>query len=298
MLVDDVAVFERTLSYDEIVSLFSAAAIPAPEAPVNLNVTYSGDREVMIGWDSVPNVMSYIIKRGTLSGTYTPIATNIFSDTGFDDRTVANGTLYHYVVSAVNSGGESSNSAEVSTMPGPPPASFTIDNAYRTTNQVVTFTDTTTNGGYNTDYARLWDFGDGTTGTDRVATHTYLSPYTGPVTLGVTNINGLGASVSHNVYITNSPAGPSTVYPSSVSILRVQVQTNDLKLIGTNWPFGANASYYVRWTNNVGLSKATWVTNGNVVGDQRFNGRDGLFTNVILGGATNGSRGFYFIHAP
>ena len=294
--IDDVAVFERTLSIMDITNLFNSMVLAPPGAPTILNLA-PGDGQVTVNWTNNLDTDSVIIKRGTHSGSYTSIATNDSITTTFVDTGVTNGTLYYYVVSAVNLAGQSANSAEVSVMPGPPPVSFTIDNPYRTTNQVVTFTDTTTNGGYNTDYARLWNFGDGTTDTNRVATHMYLNPYSGPVSLAVTNIYGLGASVLHNVSVTNSPA-VSVVYPSRVSILRVQVQTNDLKLYGTNWPFGANASYYVRWTNNVGLSKATWVTNGSVVGDQRFNGRDGLFTNVILGGATNGSKGFYFIHAP
>ena len=141
----------------------------------------------------------------------------------------------------------------------------------------------------------VWHYGDGTTDVNvNPGSHIYAGAGSYDAWLeAYTAYGDSRTSVVKTVHV-----GSSTVYPSSVSILKVQVQTNDLKLIGTNYPLNANANFYVRWTNNVGLSKATWVTNGSVVGDTQFNARDGLFTNVIIGGATNGSKGFYFIHAP
>src|SRR5262249_59104453 len=57
-------------------------------------------------------------KRATVSGgPYAPVgtsATNSFTNTG-----LTNGTTYYYVVSAVNGGGESADSAQASATPQP-----------------------------------------------------------------------------------------------------------------------------------------------------------------------------------
>lgn len=46
-----------------------------------------------------------------------------------------------------------------------------------------------------------WDFGDGTTGTDSVATHTYTKPGTFTASLKVTNTDGVSATRTHDVMV-------------------------------------------------------------------------------------------------
>jgi fibronectin type 3 domain-containing protein len=62
------------------------------------------------------------VKRSTVSGgPYTTVGSP--TTLAFTNSGLANGRTYYYVVSAVNSGGESGNSAEVSATPqAPPPA--------------------------------------------------------------------------------------------------------------------------------------------------------------------------------
>ena len=97
--------------------------VTVPLAPTGLAAT-AGNAQVSLTWNVSSGATSYYVKRSTTSGgPYTqvgaPTATN-YTDTG-----LTNGTPYFYVVSAVNSAGESANSSEVSATPNAPPAAPT-----------------------------------------------------------------------------------------------------------------------------------------------------------------------------
>lgn len=82
-----------------------------PETPTGL--TASSGNPITLGWNPTLAAISYNVKRATVSGgPYTNIA-NV-PITAFADSNVVSGTTYYYVVSAVSSLGESSNSVEVS----------------------------------------------------------------------------------------------------------------------------------------------------------------------------------------
>jgi hypothetical protein len=85
--------------------------------PTNLTAT-ADDSQVTLSWNAVEGAASYNVKRSTTAGgPYATIATNI-PDTSYLDTTVANGTTYYYVVTAVDSSGnESANSNEASATP-------------------------------------------------------------------------------------------------------------------------------------------------------------------------------------
>jgi hypothetical protein len=71
---------------------------------------------VGLTWSSSSGATSYNLKRAHSSGgPYTIIAHP--TSTTYNDTGVTNGTTYYYVVSAVNPGGESTNSAEVGATP-------------------------------------------------------------------------------------------------------------------------------------------------------------------------------------
>src|SRR5271156_5907825 len=94
-------------------------APPAPATPTGL-AAIAGNAQVSLTWNASSAATSYHVKRSTSSGAETQIsapASNSFTDTG-----VTNGTKYFYVVSAVDSGGESANSSEVNTTPTAPAA--------------------------------------------------------------------------------------------------------------------------------------------------------------------------------
>ena len=88
----------------------------APGVPTGLLATASSG-QVSLSWNASFGAASYNVKRSTVSGgPYATISTGSAS-TFFVDNLVSNGTPYFYVVSAVNSVGESGNSFEVRALP-------------------------------------------------------------------------------------------------------------------------------------------------------------------------------------
>jgi len=94
---------------------------PAPTTPTGLHAA-AGVLGVSLGWNTTPEATSYHVKRSSNSGgPYTNVV--LAPVNAGTDITVSNSTTYYYVVSAVNSSGESTNSTEVSiTTPAAPPA--------------------------------------------------------------------------------------------------------------------------------------------------------------------------------
>jgi fibronectin type 3 domain-containing protein len=99
-----------------------APAAPPP-TPSNLQATV-GNAQVSLSWSASADANSYNVKRSTTSGgPYTKVSSP--ASTSYTDSGLTNGTKYFYVVSAVNSAGESANSTAVNatpTAPAAPPA--------------------------------------------------------------------------------------------------------------------------------------------------------------------------------
>ncbi len=93
--------------------------VPRPHVPSGLAATATYG-QVNLTWNSSLNATSYRIKRSpSTGGPYSVLG--VVATTTFSDTDVMNGMTYYYVVSALNSGGESANSAEASaTAPWPP----------------------------------------------------------------------------------------------------------------------------------------------------------------------------------
>jgi hypothetical protein len=90
-----------------------ALGLPAP--PTGLTAV-AGDAQVALSWTASTGAASYHVKRSTSStGPFTQVAAptgTTYTDTGLND-----GTVYYYVVTAVNMAGESGNSNLVSATP-------------------------------------------------------------------------------------------------------------------------------------------------------------------------------------
>jgi hypothetical protein len=86
-----------------------------PAAPTGLMAT-AGDSIVVLNWSGSAMATNYYIESSLTSGSgYTTIETN--ASLTFTNSGLNNGTLYYFVVTAVNAFGESTNSAEVSALP-------------------------------------------------------------------------------------------------------------------------------------------------------------------------------------
>jgi hypothetical protein len=93
----------------------SVTAPSVPPVPTGLMAT-AGDQQVSLTWNASSGATGYHLKRGAASGgPYSQVAApNGTSDT---DTGLSDGTTYYYVVSAVNSVGESANSGQVAATP-------------------------------------------------------------------------------------------------------------------------------------------------------------------------------------
>jgi hypothetical protein len=91
-----------------------------PGAPGSLTAT-AMESQVALSWAASSGAISYNVKRATVSGGPYSTVTNV-TTTNYIDIGLASGTTYYYVVSALNTAGESANSAQTSaTTPALPP---------------------------------------------------------------------------------------------------------------------------------------------------------------------------------
>jgi len=89
-------------------------ALP-PDAPTDLSAV-PGDAQVALSWKASSGATTYYVRSSLTSGSgYTTIATN--ASLNFTHTGLSNGTLYYYVVRAVNAAGESGDSTEASARP-------------------------------------------------------------------------------------------------------------------------------------------------------------------------------------
>ena len=83
-----------------------------PAAPNGLAASAITNNRIDLGWFASGGATSYYVKRSTVSGgPYTTVASP--AGTSYADTGLVNGTMYYYVISALNSVGESTNSIQV-----------------------------------------------------------------------------------------------------------------------------------------------------------------------------------------
>ena len=123
ILRDDYAFVHYPCSnYFAAVALRRTSPPPPPAAPQNVSVTVGHEKNT-INWDPVASASSYNVYWASEPGVSAATGNKVAGITApFDHSGLTNGTIYYYVVTAVNYYGESGTSAEVSGTPAPPPA--------------------------------------------------------------------------------------------------------------------------------------------------------------------------------
>ncbi len=107
-----------------IVRLRPGAPVPPPApaiptVPSGLAAT-SGDARVSLTWTAVTGASTYNVKRSAASGGPFENVNTGLTAASFTDTGLTNGSTYFYVVSAVNTAGESGNSTSVEAKPTAP----------------------------------------------------------------------------------------------------------------------------------------------------------------------------------
>ena len=111
---DNPTVIEMT-GNKSVTATFTGAPQPKPPAPTNLTAT-AGTQQVSLGWIASSGATSYNVKFAIASGgPYQAVAT--VTSPGYTHLGLASGITHYYVVTAVNSGGESDNSNQASATP-------------------------------------------------------------------------------------------------------------------------------------------------------------------------------------
>ncbi|HEV2695785.1 MAG TPA: glycosyl hydrolase family 28 protein [Verrucomicrobiae bacterium] len=91
--------------------------VPTPPAPTNL-VAAAANLLINLKWNAVGGAASYNVKRGTANSGPYPTVFSVTA-TNYADAAVSNAVNYFYVVTALSTGGESTNSAQVGGIPLP-----------------------------------------------------------------------------------------------------------------------------------------------------------------------------------
>ena len=107
-----------SLNYWDMVMMPTGLPASAPEAPIALAAT-GGNLQISLSWTASPSAASYNVYRSASSGgPYTLVATGVIPSS-YTDVGLSGSTTYYYVVTGVNSVGESVYSNEASAAPNP-----------------------------------------------------------------------------------------------------------------------------------------------------------------------------------
>lgn len=263
----------------------------APVAPAGLTAVGGADR-VTISWNSVSNATSYNIYYSTSTGVTTSTGTKISATASPYVHTGLNaGTTYYYVVTAVNSAGESSASAQVSAstsvtppLPSVPAAPANVQATGGTKQVAVSWSPVAGADSYNIYYATASGVtkATGTKIADATspAVHTGLSDGTTYYYV-VTAVNQAGEGpASVQVAAKTITPAPVPVVPSVPTGVTASGGANQVTI---SWPAVAGATSY-----NIYRSTASGVSTAN---GTKLAGVTSPYTNTGLAAGTT----YYFV---
>ena len=222
-----------------------------PSAPSNLTAT-AGNAQVALSWTASAGATSYTVKRATTTGgPYSNVATGL-GTTSYTNTSLINGQPYFYVVTAVNSTGESGNSNEASATPAPPPPPNAPSNLTATAgNAQVALSWSAVSGATSYNVKRADDAGGPyTTVATAIATASYTN--TGlingqPYFYVVSAVGGGGESDDSNEASATPTLPPAPLAPTGLSATPGNTQ------IALSWsPASGATSYAVKSSTTVG----------------------------------------------
>jgi fibronectin type 3 domain-containing protein len=255
---------------------------PTPATPAGLAAA-AGDARVSLTWIASAGATSYQVKRSTTSGAETQIAAP--TSNSYTDAALSNGTKYFYVVSAVISGGDSSNSAEASATPtaplGPPatPTGLTatggsghVSLSWNASTGAASYDvkrSTSNSGPYSTTVASP----SATNYTDTAVTNGTIYYYV------VSAVNTAGQS-ANSAQASATPATPTTPATPATPTANVTITINPAQtkpispwIYGINFDSGVTGAppqlTFDRWGGNR-LTAYNWETNASNGGNDYF----------------------------
>ncbi|HEV2437775.1 MAG TPA: glycosyl hydrolase family 28 protein [Verrucomicrobiae bacterium] len=267
------------------VNLVVTSTNNSPSAPTGLTAT-AGNAQVTLTWNASSGAISYNVKRATVSGTES-VTNATVTTTNYIDMQVTNGAAYYYVVSAVNAGGESANSSEVSATPQPPPPSAPTGLTATAGNAQVTLTWNASSGAISYNVKRATVSGNESVTNATVTTTNYSDMQ---VTNGVTyyyvvSAVNAGGESANTLEVSATPQPPSPPVFGGISI-----NSNGLVLSGTGGT--TNGTYYVLVSTNLALPPNQWTPVTTNVFDA---GGNFIFTNAIN---ADSPQAFYRLQVP
>jgi len=253
--------------------IFDGGALPstasAPEVPTALTAA-GGTGQVTLSWTSVSNAISYNVYYAATSGVTTTSGTKITSVSApYVQTGLTAGTTYFYIVTAVNSSGESAASTQASaaTTSAPPvptvPAAPTSVTATGGTNQVAiswgaVSSATSYNLYYSTTSGVTKSNGTKISNATSPAVQTGLAAGTAYYYI-VTAVNSTGeGAASNQVAATTLATVPTPTVPATPTAVTAVGGANQATI---TWPaVSGAASYNVYWSTTSGVTK----TNGTI----------------------------------
>ncbi|HEY6837296.1 MAG TPA: fibronectin type III domain-containing protein [Geobacteraceae bacterium] len=247
-------------------SATTTAATPTPSvpaAPMGVMAT-GGTKQVTVSWQAVSGAASYNIYWATTSGVTPANGTKIAGATSPAVQIgLADSTTYYYVVTAVNTAGESAPSVQVAATtltPAPTPTAPAAPTGLKATGGANQVSLSWTASAGATSYNLYWSTTSGVTTANGTRVAGVTSPYaqTG-LAAGttyyyiVTAVNSVGESVAsaQASAATNAPLPTVPAAPTGVSA------TGGANQVTVSWPAVSGAtSYNIYWSTATGVTTA------------------------------------------
>ena len=241
------------------VSAVPAAPTTAPAAPGGVSAT-PGDSQITLSWDAVAGATSYNIYWSTLPGLTTANGSQITAAVNpYTQTALANGTIYCYIVTAVNSAGESVPSSQVSAIPAAPATAPAAPGGVSATpgdSQITLSWDAVAGA---TSYNIYWSTSPGVTTANGTGITAAANPYTQEaLTNGttyyyiVTSVNSVGESAPSS-QVSAVPIVPTIAPPAPTG---VSAAPGDAQ-VTISWTAVPGAtSYNIYWSTSPGVTTA------------------------------------------